>query len=68
MMTKIEFLECKQYLHLADNNALNSSDKFAKVQPLFNAINEQCILNYQLTQHVSVEESMFLYFGEHRAK
>ena len=40
MMTKIEFLECKKYLHLADNNALNSSDKFAKVRPLFNAINE----------------------------
>ena len=58
MMSKIEFLECKKYLHLADNNALNSSDKFAKVRPLFNAINEQCILNIQPTQHVSVEESM----------
>ena len=40
IMTKMEFLESKQYLHLADNNALNSSDKFAKVRPLFNAINE----------------------------
>ena len=30
MMIKIEFLECKQCLHLADNNALNSSDEFAK--------------------------------------
>ena len=68
MMTKTEFLECKQYLHLADNNALNSSDKSAKVRPSFNAINEQCILNYQPTQHVSVEESMVLYFGEHGAK
>ena len=57
MMTKTEFLECSWYLHLADNNALNSSDKFAKVQPLFNAINEQCILNYQHTRHVSVDKS-----------
>ena len=40
LMTKTKFLECKRYLHLADNNALNSSDKFTKVQPLFNAINE----------------------------
>ena len=32
------FLECKRYL--ADNNALNSSDKFAKVRPLSNAIND----------------------------
>ena len=49
MMTKTEFLECKRYLHLADNNTLNSSDKSAKVRPLFNVINEQCILNYRLT-------------------
>ena len=27
LMTKIEFLDCKQYLHLTDYNALNSSDK-----------------------------------------
>ena len=26
MTTKTEFLECKRYLHLADNNALHSSD------------------------------------------
>ena len=68
MMTKIVFLESKQCLHLADNNAVNSSDKFAKVRPLFNAINEKCILNYQFTQHVSVEESMVPYFGKHGAK
>ena len=61
MMTENEFLECKRYFHLGDNNALNSSDKFAKMQPLFNAINEQCILSYQPTQHVSVDESMVLW-------
>ena len=33
MMTKTKFLECKQYLHLPDNTALNSSDKFAKTRP-----------------------------------
>ena len=68
MMTKTEFLECKRYLHLADNNALNSSDKSAKVQALYNAINEQCILNDQPTQHASVDESMVPYFGKHRTK
>ena len=68
MMTKIEFLECKRYLHLTDNNALNSSDKFAKVRPLLNAINKQCILNYQPTQHVAVDEFMGPYFGKHGTK
>ena len=56
MMTETE---CKQYLHLA----VNSSDRFAKVQPLFNAINEQCILNYQPSQHVSFVS----YVGKHGA-
>ena len=59
MMTKTEFLECKQYLHLAHNNALNSSDKFAKVRPL---------LNYKPIQHVSVDESMVPFFEKHGAK
>ena len=68
MMTKTEFLECKRYLHLADNNALNSSDKFAKVRPLINAINEQCILNYQATQQTSGDKAMVPYFGKHGAK
>ena len=58
MMTKTEFLECKRYLHLANNTALNSLDKFAKVRPLFNTINEQCISNYRPIQHVSVDKSM----------
>ena len=68
VMTKTEFLECKRYLHLADNNALNSSDKSAKVRPLFNAINQKCIFNYQPTQHVSVDEFMVPYFEKHGAK
>ena len=68
MMTKTEFLEYKRYLHLADNNALSSLDKFEKVRPLFNAINEQCILNYQPTQHISIDESMVPYFEKHGAK
>ena len=44
MMTKTGFLDYKRYLHLADNNALDSSDKFAKVRLLFNAVKEQFIL------------------------
>ena len=68
MMKKAEFLQCKQYLHLADNNALNSSDKFAKVRPLFNAINKECVLNYRHIQHLSVDESTVPYSEKHEAK
>ena len=38
------------------------------MQPIFNDINEQCILNYQPTQHISVDNSMVPYFGKHGAK
>ena len=68
MMTKIEFLESKRYLHLADNNVLNSSDKFVKMQSSFSAINEQSILNYKPTQHRRFGKSMVPYFEKHGAK
>ena len=47
MMTKTEFLEWKRYLRLVNNNV----------------INEQCILDYQPTHHVSADESMVPYLG-----
>ena len=31
-------------------------------------LNEQCILSYQPTQHVRIDESMVPYFGKHGAK
>ena len=67
-MTKTEFLECKGYLHLADNNALNSSDKVVKLRLLFYAINQKFILNYQPTQYVRVDEFIVPYFGKHGGK
>ena len=68
LLSKNEFEDCKKYLHLCDNNDLDPADKFAKVRPLFNAINETCLANYQPSQHVSIDESMVPYFGRHGAK
>ena len=63
LLSKNKFEDCKKYLHLCDNNALDPSDKFAKVWPLFDAINKTCLINYQPSQHVSIDESMVPYFG-----
>ena len=68
MMSKNEFEECKTYLHVGDNNNLDMADRFAKLRPLSNSIYQQCLLNYQPTQHISVDESMMPYFGRHGAK
>ena len=54
LLSKNEFEDCKKYLHLCDSNALDPWDKFAKVRPLFHAINKTCIINYQPFQHVSI--------------
>ena len=68
MMSKNELEECKKYLDLSDNNNLDMADRFAKVRPLLNSINQQCLLNYQPTQNISVDKSMVPYFGRHGAK
>ena len=55
-------------LHLADNSNLDKEDKFAKVRPLNDKLNEQCLANYLPEQSVSIDESMVPYFGRHGCK
>ena len=57
-----------QNLHLADNSNLDKEDKFAKVKPLIDKLNEQCLANYLPEQSVSIDESMVPYFGRHGCK
>ena len=40
-----------------------TTDGFAKVRPLFDAINKQCLAHYEPKQHLSVDESMVPYFA-----
>ena len=57
-----------QNLHLADNSNLDKEDKFAKVRPLIDKLNEQCLANYLPEQSVSIGEFMVPYFGRHGCK
>ena len=68
LMTKNEFKDCKQFLHLADNENLDKTERFGKVRPLFDAINKQLVAHYTPEQHLSVDESIVPYFGKHGAK
>ena len=67
-MSRGEFKECKKYLYLCDNDHLDEADKFAKVWPLFNSLNLQCLEYYIAKQHVSIDDSMVPYFDKHGAK
>ena len=68
LFTRNRFLDVLQYPHLADNNNLNPSDKFSRVNPLFKMINESCLQNFILEKNVSIDESMVPYYGRHDCK
>ena len=57
----------KHFLHLADNENLDKTDRFSKVRPLFE-VNKQCVAYYKPELHLSVDKSMVPYFGKHGAK
>ena len=58
LLTRNRFLNVLQYLHLADNNNLNPSDKFSKVNPLLRMINESFLENFIPEKNISIDESM----------
>ena len=47
LIIKKEFEESKQFLHLADNESFDKTDRFAKVRSLFDAANKQCVAYYK---------------------
>ena len=67
-MSKNRFQSIKQYLHFADNAALEQGNKVAKVQPLYTSLNEQLVEWGVFHELLSVDESMVPYFGKHSAK
>ena len=68
LFTQNRFLNVLQYLHLADNNNLNSSDKFSKVNPLLRMLNESCLENFIPEKNMSIDELMVPYYGRHGFK
>ena len=68
LFTKNRLLNVLRYLHLADNNNLNPSDKFSKVNPLLRMMNESCSENFIPEKSISIDESMLPYCGRHGCK
>ena len=62
LFTRNRFLNFLQYLHLADNNNLNPSHKFSKVNPLLRMMNESCLENFVPEKNTSTDESMVPYY------
>ena len=66
-LTVNRFEEILRYLHFADNLNLPEGDKFAKMRPLFNMLNEKYLLYWVNEQNPNVDESMAPYYGRHGA-
>ena len=62
------FRECLRYLHLADNQNLDPNDRYAKVRPLFTALNEKWLQYFPTENYLSIDESMIEYFGRNGLK
>lgn len=57
-----------QNIHCSDNNALNANDKFSKVRPLFNALNQRFLMFSPIEENYSIDEAMVPYYGRHPTK
>ncbi len=58
------FEELMRYFHLANNDELDSSDKFAKLRPFFDMLNDKFLkafLEKDLSRDLSIDESMCPY-------
>ena len=67
-MRRDRFAKIKKYLHLADNSNLGLNDKFAKLRPFFNALNDIFVKYSPETYFHSIDESMVPYFDHHPSK
>lgn len=67
-MPRNMFTKLKANFHIANNDNLDISDKFAKVRPLFDMLNKRYIQFGVFVEHLSIDETMVPYFGRHSAK
>lgn len=67
-MSRNIFTKLKANFHIANNDSLDISDKFAKVRPLFDMLNKRYIQFGVFVEHLSIDETMVPYFGRHSAK
>lgn len=67
-MPRGKFEKISKYLHVCDNANLSKDDKFAKVRPLWNKLNERWLKFYNNEKMLCIDEAMVPYFGRHSTK
>ena len=67
-MSRNRFEEILKFLHFADNNNLDLTDKYTKIRPLINQLKETFKMFFIPEQNLSYDESMIEYYGRHSCK
>lgn len=67
-MRRDRFNSILRYIHCADNNHIDKSDKFYKLRPLFEKFQAKFLEYFVPEQDINYDESMVKYFGRHSCK
>ncbi|KAJ8911109.1 hypothetical protein NQ315_003371 [Exocentrus adspersus] len=67
-MRRDRFLQISRFIHFADNNNPDISDKIWKMRPLMDKVKSKFLEHFQPEEHLCYDESMIKYFGKHSCK
>ena len=67
-ISRKEFEDVKRFIHFADNNSLDTKDKFDKVRQLYDIINKNLKQFGFSHSHYSIDEQMVPYTGKNSSK
>nr|CAH7751982.1 unnamed protein product [Callosobruchus chinensis] len=67
-MSRNRFRHIMQNIHCCDNQNLNQEDRFSKIRPLIDILNNKFLDLAPLEEHHCVDESMIPYYGRHPTK
>ena len=63
LMSQNKFRKAKTYLHCWDNTNLDETDKWVKLRPLIEVVNEKLQQFSIFSSKLSIDEQMVPYFG-----
>jgi DNA excision repair protein ERCC-6 len=67
-MRRDRFIQIMRFLHIADNNLIEKSDKFFKVRPMVEKIKQKCLQHFVPCEFLDYDEAMIKYYGKHSCK
>lgn len=67
-MSLRRFEEIKRFLHFADNNSQSNADKFYKLRPVLDVLEERFVAAMSPEEFQAVDEQIIPFKGQHSSK